>query len=98
MMTGIYQPSGQLESEPNGSIIPQTITEEETGSSSMKCLDDPNFSFESPRKPNYRVLEDPIEGSSPPPAMPTRRPPAEEVLEGAREKFDKFWGAKNNDN
>jgi hypothetical protein len=92
---------------------------------SLKCLDDPDFAFEQataapkPKKPTYKVLEDPFEAaaaSSKPGVDPmmasvyvpapeaasaaaavraspnlSQRPPANEVLEGAREKFDKFW-------
>ena len=61
-----------------------------------------------PKAPNYRVLEDPMTTAMYDPstsseavsasavtAMPgSSRPPASEVLEGAREKFDKFWGSK----
>ena len=115
-------------------------------SSNLKCLDDPNFSFdEAPsssglpaptpvtasqleskpqesstqptRKPSYRVLEDPeLELPKPPksagykvledPMMtsiyePARPEPAkgrpEEVADGARQQFDKFFkGNQNN--
>ena len=53
--------------------------------------------------PNYRVLEDPMTTAMYDPstsseaaatAMMSNRPLASEVLEGAREKFDKFWGSK----
>ena len=65
-----------------------------------------------PKAPNYRVLEDPMTTAMYDPstsseavsasavtAMPgSSRPPASEVLEGAREKFDKFWGSKPRNN
>mgnify|MGYP001305156067 CR=1 FL=1 len=66
-----------------------------------------------PKAPNYRVLEDPmttamydpstsseaVSASAVTSAMPgSSRPPASEVLEGAREKFDKFWGSKPRNN
>ena len=55
--------------------------------------------------PNYRVLEDPMttamydpstssEAAAATAMMSVNRPLASEVLEGAREKFDKFWGSK----
>ena len=57
-----------------------------------------------PKAPNYRVLEDPMTTAMydpstsseavPAPVASSSRPPASEVLEGAREKFDKFWGSK----
>ena len=58
------------------------------------------------RAPSYRVLEDPMTTAIYDPATssgnegPTgntvsNRPLASEVLEGAREKFDKFWGSKS---
>ena len=75
-----------------------------------------------PKKPTYRVLEDPFEDMQPPATLssssrkntadpmmasmydPTtstearvaRQPAANEVLEGAREKFDKFWSKSPN--
>ena len=56
-----------------------------------------------PKAPNYRVLEDPMTTAMYDPSTSSEavapvaggsRPPASEVLEGAREKFDKFWGSK----
>ena len=55
-----------------------------------------------PKKPTYRVLEDPFEAEAaaapppPPKVVLGSHPQAAEVLEGAREKFDKFWGAGPN--
>lgn len=61
------------------------------------------------KAPNYRVLEDPMTTAMYDPstsseaqsaaaagaALPASScPPASEVLEGAREKFDKFWGSR----
>jgi len=62
------------------------------------------------KAPNYRVLEDPMttamydpstssEAQAAAAAMPASScPPASEVLEGAREKFDKFWGSRSSRN
>ncbi len=63
-----------------------------------------------PKVPNYRVLEDPMTtgiydastsseananaAATASPAMLSNRPMASEVLEGARERFDKFWSKK----
>ena len=54
-----------------------------------------------PKAPSYRVLEDPMttamydpSTSSEAATVMSNRPLASEVLEGAREKFDKFWGSK----
>ncbi len=66
----------------------------------LKCLEDPSFVFEAEsrpsKKPSYRVLEDPFEsdvgGMSP---NLGARPPVGEVVEGARDKFDRFWSAKD---
>jgi hypothetical protein len=86
----------------------------------LTCLEDPSFEFEAaassspPKRPSYRVLEDPFESDknfkrsagsykvledpafeAGPPASSSGRPMASEVLEGARERFDKFWGGKS---
>ena len=64
------------------------------------------------KAPNYRVLEDPMTTAMYDPSTSSEvgpnsavaavagssRPPASEVLEGAREKFDKFWGSKTRNN
>ena len=62
------------------------------------------------KAPNYRVLEDPMttamydpstssEAQAAAAALPASScPPASEVLEGAREKFDKFWGSRSSRN
>ena len=43
----------------------------------------------------YKVLEDPMTTSVYEAApVPSSRPMASEVLEGARERFDKFWSGK----
>ena len=73
---------------------------------------EPATASKGPKAPNYRVLEDPMTTAMYDPstsseavsasavtAMPgSSRPPASEVLEGAREKFDKFWGSKPRNN
>ncbi len=62
------------------------------------------------KTPNYRVLEDPMTqgiydastsseaaataNATPAAALLSNRPMASEVLEGARERFDKFWSKK----
>merc|ERR1719266_2413884 len=75
---------------------------------SYRVLEDPfevaqpaSAASTKPKAPNYRVLEDPMttamydpSTSSEAVAPVATRPPASEVLEGAREKFDKFWGSK----
>ena len=47
----------------------------------------------------YKVLEDPmcasVYESGPSGGVTSNRPMASEVLEGARERFDKFWGGKS---
>ena len=136
MTTSVYQPNGNGSSHHiNGSgEEPKPVS----GTRGLKCLEDPSFEFEAapapkeisspPKKPSYRVLEDPFEAEksySPPvkaakAASPykvledpmcasvyegapgqssggivSNRPMAAEVLEGARERFDKFWGGKN---
>ena len=69
---------------------------------SYRVLEDPyEASAASIVKPkaNYRVLEaDPMTSGMYDPTTSSEamshHPPASEVLEGAREKFDKFWGSK----
>ena len=73
---------------------------------SYRVLEDPFEAAPAPKQkaPNYRVLEDPMTTAMydpstsseavAPAAAGSSRPPASEVLEGAREKFDKFWGSK----
>ena len=102
--------------------VPSEKVKEVPGTS-LKCLEDPTFSFDDPhpssetKKPSYRVLEDPFEAdlvkkpknspykvledpgmmttsiyepaSSGKPDVGKGRP--EEVLDGAREQFDKFF-------
>ncbi|XP_071749261.1 uncharacterized protein [Lepeophtheirus salmonis] len=123
---------------------PTSTANQPLSSTGLKCLDDPNFSFESTtnnpsstetvaipkpippqtKKPAYHVLEDPFESDLLQQAKPAPLPPASsaspykvledpsmsssvydpshsavkrpivvaaEVLEGARERFDKFW-------
>ena len=68
-----------------------------------------NSNSSAKKAPNYRVLEDPMTTAMYDPstsseaqsaaaagaALPASScPPASEVLEGAREKFDKFWGSR----
>ena len=109
------------------------IPEAKAPSSNLKCLDDPNFSFDEgpssapakpptaiapepqaegsqPKKPSYRVLEDPTLPDLPKPKgagykvledpmMTSIYEPAkeqakgrpEEVADGARQQFDKFF-------
>lgn len=76
---------------------------------SYRVLEDPfeaaaaASSANKPKGANYRVLEDPMTTAMYDPstsseaaaAMTASRPPASEVLEGAREKFDKFWAGKS---
>lgn len=71
---------------------------------SYRVLEDPfetaSASINKPKGANYRVLEDPMttamyDPSTSSEAMTASRPPASEVLEGAREKFDKFWAGKS---
>ena len=74
---------------------------------SYRVLEDPyEVTASAPSKPkaspNYRVLEDPMTTAMYDPSTSSEaaaatamtRPLASEVLEGAREKFDKFWGSK----
>ncbi len=130
MTTAMYQPSGVLQEEEE---------EEDTATSvngaGLKCLDEPNFAFDSSaqppeattqqKKPTYRVLEDPFQESTGDPmttamydhstssavsagaaaGAPTARPkpspklgarpPATDIMEGAKEKLDRFWGSKS---
>ena len=124
MTTSMYQPNGSAQ-HVNGDEAKQVP------GTRLKCLEDPSFEFESapatspPKKPSYRVLEDPFESDKnfgpavkPQKAGPYKvledpmcasvyesgtssggmssgRPVAAEVLEGARERFDKFWGGKS---
>lgn len=76
---------------------------------SYRVLEDPFEAAAPPARkaPNYRVLEDPMTtamydpstsseaGNNPASGAQSSRPAASEVLEGAREKFDKFWGSKS---
>lgn len=64
---------------------------------SYRVLEDPFEVVNKPKAPSYRVLEDPMTTAMYDPttsseAMASNRPMASEVLEGAREKFDKIWG------
>ena len=65
----------------------------------------PAASMAKKASPNYRVLEDPMTTAMYDPSTSSEAqaaasgaasscPPASEVLEGAREKFDKFWGSR----
>ena len=82
MMTGIYVPSTEV----NGN--------NKVGASSS-CLEEPNFAFDQPmssapqpKQPTYRVLEDPAFEAG---GGGGGRAVANEVREGAKEKFDRFW-------
>ena len=129
MTTSVYHPNG------NGSAPHVNGSSDEAKKvpgTKLKCLEDPSFEFETPpapiketpKKPSYRVLEDPFEAdksfgqkaatakvgpykvledpmctsvyeAGPSAGMTSTRPMASEVLEGARERFDKFWGGKS---
>lgn len=85
-------------------------TSNNTEASNMKCMEeDPCFKFDSAavvaaaadlppppaKKPSYQILEDPFETIDESSAESGKRSvPPMQVLEGAREKFDKIWAPK----
>ena len=123
MTTAMYQPSGVLQEEEEE----EEKTTSLNGAGGLKCMEDPEFAFDAqkassaPKRPNYRVLEDPFEDMAAAAAAPdpmttgiydastsssaaavTRpspklgaRPPASDIMEGTKEKLDRFWGSKS---